>query len=190
MAIPIEIGPRDEEERIPNEAESEIETEETEGVKIGDVIDSGGEKMRVMGYTAPKGNPGRCFVLEKLTSDEMRKYQQREDIIEGKIKNQIESNPDAIVDAEQARKYWGRLYDQAGDGDKMDMQINEIYAKRYEQGAESMRNKVLILEQKLQLAKDEAEKQALNSEITQLNNDIASNEREAHYRRGYNNPKK
>ncbi|MBI2054121.1 MAG: hypothetical protein HYT36_02210 [Candidatus Staskawiczbacteria bacterium] len=186
MAIPIEMGPREEE----NPDENEQIFEETEGIKIRDIINHGDKKMRVMGYTAPKDNPGRAFMLEELSPDELKKYQQREEIISGKVKNQIESNPNAIVDTDQARKYWGRLYDETGDGDRMDMQINEIYAKRYEQGAQNNRDKILLAEQKLKFAKNKAEEQALLSQIEQLKDDILFNEKEANASRGYNNPKK
>jgi len=187
MAIPIEMG---HENRDENKNEEGVEEAETEGVKIGDIIDSGGRNMKVTGYTAPEGNPGRAFVTEKLSDEELEKYQQRENIVAGKIKNQIEANPDAIVDVEQARKYWGRLYDEAGNGNRMDMQINEIYAQRYEEGVRQMKDRILVEEQRLKFVKNEAEKQAILSNIEQLRKDIASNEKESHDRRGYNNPGK
>ena len=122
--------------------------------------------------------------------DEEEKAKQRESIITGLVKHQVESNPNAIVDMEQAKKYWGRFYDEANQGEKLDMQINESYAQKYEEGIRQKRDGVLILEQKLNLAESKKEKEEIIGEIEKLREDILSNEGEIHARRGYRKPKK
>ena len=163
-------------------------TEEINGIKAGDVIDFAGKKVRVRGFTAPKGDPGRAFMVEELKPEELEAYQQRGQIILGKVKHQIEANPNAIVDVEQAKKYWGRLYDEAGNGDRMEMQINEIYAQRYEEMARYARERMLVLEQQLNSAQSEGEKQALLSEIVAERDFAIEMEQEAKNRRSYTNP--
>ena len=182
-----EGGPSPEEMGVKPEGQEKT-TEEIKGIKTGDVIDFAGKKVRVRGFTAPEGNPGRAFMVEELKPEELKEYQQREQIILGKIKHQIEANPNAIVDVEQAKKYWGRLYDEAGNGDRMEMQINEIYAQRYEEMAKYARERMLALEKQLNSAQSEGEKQALLSKIVEERDFAIEIEQEAKHRRSYTNP--
>ena len=182
-----EGGPSPEEMGIKPERQEKA-AEEIKGIKAGDVVDFAGKKVRVRGFTAPEGNPGRAFMVEELKPEELKAYQQREQIILGKIKHQIEANPNAIVDVEQAKKYWGRLYDEAGNGDRMEMEINEIYAQRYEEMAKYARERMLALEQQLNSAKSEGEKQALLSKIVEERDFAIEIEQEAKHRRSYTNP--
>ena len=129
---------------------------------------------------------------EKAKAQKMgeMKAEQREEIIDGLVQHQIEENPNAIVDKEQAKKYWGRFYDEASQGARMDMQINESYAQKYEEGLELMKRDLLILEQKLGLAETKEEKREVTREIEKLREDIEEQKGEIHARRGYGKPKK
>ncbi len=124
---------------------------------------------------------------QKMEED---KAKQREKIIDGLVQHQIEENPNAIVDKEQAKKYWGRFYDESSQGAKMDMQINEVYAKRYEEGFRTMKDEMLILEQKLSLAETEKEKRGILGDIEKLREEINNQQDEIHARGGYGKPKK
>ena len=182
-----EGGPSPKEMGVKPEGQEKA-TEEIKGIKAGDVIDFAGKKVRVRGFTAPEGNPGRAFMVEELKPEELEAYQQREQIILGKIKHQIEANPNAIVIVEEAKKYWGKLYDEAGNGDRMEMQINEVYAQRYEEMAKYARERMLVLEQQLNSAQNEGEKQALLSKIVEERDFAIEIEQEAKHRRSYTNP--
>lgn len=153
--------------------------------KAGDVIDFAGKKVKIKGFTAPEGHPGRAFMVEDLNEEELAKYKQREYIIMGKVKAQIEANPNAIVDVEQAKKYWGRMYDEAGQGSKLEMQINEIYAQRYEEMARLARERMMKLEQELNNVQNEAEKQAILAKIVEEREFLQEMEQEAKQRRSY-----
>lgn len=125
-------------------------------------------------------------LLSKEESQEaIEKAKQREGIISGKIKQQIEANPDAIIDVEQARKYWGQMYDEADQGAKLEMQLNEIYAKKYEEYARLSRERMLVLEQKLNEAGSEKETQSLLAQLVEERDFGIEMEREANCRRGY-----
>jgi len=167
----------------------EQESEETEiptpKYNTGDIIDFDGKKVRVKGFTAPEGQPGRAFMVEDLTEDELRDYKQREEVITGKVKGQIEANPNSLVDIEQAKKYWGRIYDETNKGDRMEMQLNEIYAQKYEENARFSRDQILKLEQQLDDAGTEAEKQAIFAKIAEWRDNIQLAEEEAKHRRNY-----
>jgi len=125
-------------------------------------------------------------MLSKEESQEaIERAKQREEIISGKIKQQIEANPNAIVDVEQARKYWGRMYDEAGQGGKMEMQLNEIYAQKYESYAKFARERMMALEQKLNEATSEEEKQSILVKIVEERDFAIEMEDEAKHRRSY-----
>jgi len=162
--------------------ETEIATPE---YRTGDIIDFHGKKVRVKGFTAPEGQPGRAFVVEDLTEDELREHKQREDVIMGKVKGQIEANPNAFVDIEQAKKYWGRIYDETDKGERMEMQLHEIYAQKYEEMARFSRERIAELEQKLNDVETEAEKQAILAKIAEWRDNIQVTEEEAKQRRNY-----
>jgi hypothetical protein len=125
------------------------------------------------------------MLSEEESQEAVERAKQREEIISGKIKKQIEANPNAIVDVEQARKYWGRLFDEAGQGDKLEMQLNEIYAQKYEEAARLARERMMELEQKLNDAKSEDEKQALLVKIVEERDFAKEMEQEASHRRSY-----
>ena len=124
---------------------------------------------------------------QKMKED---KAKQREEIIEGLVQHQVEENPNAIVDHEQAKKYWGRFYDKASQGVRMDMHINESYAQKYEEVFEMMKNEMLILEQKLNLTETKKEKREVTEQIEKLREEMNSQQDEIHARRGYGKPKK
>ena len=125
------------------------------------------------------------MLSEEESQDAIEKAKQREEIITGKIKHQIEANPNATVDVEQARKYWGRMYDKAGQGSKLEMQLNEIYAQKYEESARLARERMMELEQKLNEARSEEEKQALLVKIVEERDFATEMEEEAKHRRSY-----
>jgi len=101
---------------------------------------------------------------------------QREKIIEGKIKAQREANPNSVIIVEQARKYWGKLYDNASPGMRMDSQVEESYATRYEKGLIWMRKEMLNLEAQLNKTQTESERQKLLKSIADLRNNIGEQE--------------
>ncbi len=140
-----------------------------------------------------KGSESHIKATEQKVEQEKAKEdaaKQREEIINGLIQHQIEENPNAIVDKEQAKKYWGRFYDQANQGAKNEMQIHELYAQKYEQGIDLMKNDLAILEQKLTLAESKEEKRELKRKIEEAKEGIEEQKQEIHARRGYGKPKK
>jgi len=125
-------------------------------------------------------------MLSKEESQEaIERAKQRESIISGKIKHQIEANPNAIVDVEQARKYWGQMYDEAGQGSKLEMQLNEIYAQKYEDYVKFARERMMALEQQLNKATSEEETQSILAKIIDERNFAIEMEEEAKHRRSY-----
>lgn len=137
----------------------------------------------------PDGSWDYSKAMVMLSNEEspeaVERAKQREEIISGKIKHQIEANPNAIVDVEQARKYWGRMYDEAGQGDKLEMQLNEIYAQKYEDYAKFARERMLALEQQLNEATSEEETQSILVKIVEERNFAIEMEEEAKHRRSY-----
>ena len=129
----LEGAPLGQEDKV--EAGQETVTEQIMGIGTGDIIDVAGKKVRIRGFTAPEGDPGRALMIDEISPEEIRAYELKEQTILGKIKDMIKANPNATIDAEQARKYWEGLYDKAGNGEKMEMQINEMYAQKYEERA-------------------------------------------------------
>ncbi len=152
--------------------------------RVGKIIDFAGKRVRISGFTAKKGDPTRAFMTENLSAEELEADKQREEVILGKIKGQIEANPDALIDTEQARKYWGRIYDESGkSGERMEMQMNELYAQKYQEIARAAREQMMLLERSLNSAKDEAEKQAILSQIVNERDTAIEMEKEAAKRR-------
>lgn len=155
--------------------------------KVGDVIDFAGKKSRITGFTSSEPGKG-LFMVETLSPEEERANKQRDQIIMGKIKAQIEANPNAtLVDMEQAKKYWGRLYDEAGSGQRMEAQVNEIYAQKYEEMAKAATERMQDLEKQLNNVRTEAEKQALFAKIAEERDFIIEMKRESMQRRSYKN---
>ncbi len=146
------------------------------------------EMEYIGGKFVRKGSESHKKAKEQKMEEQIA--EQREEIIDGLVRHQIEENPNAIVDKEQAKKYWGRFYDESSNGARMDMQINESYAQKYEEGLELMKRDMLILEQKLGLAESKEEKREVTREIEKLREDIVEQQNEIHARRGYGKPKK
>ncbi|MSU54695.1 MAG: hypothetical protein EXS48_02605 [Candidatus Staskawiczbacteria bacterium] len=145
------------------------------------------------GKFVKRGSESHRKATEQKAEQEKAKEdaaKQREEIIDGLVQHQIEENPNAIIDKEQAKKYWGRFYDQANQGAKNEMQIHELYAQKYEQGVEGYKNEILVLEQKLILAESKKEKEEITEKIKKLEEDIEDQKGEIHARRGYGKPKK
>lgn len=153
------------------------------GIKTGDIIDFAGKKMKVQGM-GPEGS-GFAFMARDLTPEEQDAYAQREAIVGGKIKNQIESNPQATVDVEGARRYWRRMYDEAGNGQRMEMQLNEIYAQKYEVAARLARERMQVLELELNLVTARGEREAVLAKIVEEREFAIEMDAEANARRGY-----
>lgn len=126
------------------------------------------------------------MISEEEAKEEADRLKQREEIITGKVKAQIEScPPNAWVDAEAARKRWGKIYDSTSQTGKSEMQLNEIYAQIYEKNARLAREKIIELESELNEAKTEAEKQAILVKIVKDRNFAQEMENEATERRKY-----
>ncbi len=155
--------------------------------KVGDVIDFAGKKSRIKGFTSSEPGKG-FFMVETLSPEDEQKHKQREQIVMGKIKAQIEANPNAtLVDMEQAKKYWGRLYDEAGSGQRMEAQVNEIYAQRYEELAKAATERMQDMEKQLNKVQTDMEKQALFAKIAEERDFIIEMTREALQRRSNKN---
>ena len=152
---------------------------------------AGEEKPRYV--VGAKKNPdgswdySRAMVIlsQEESLEAIEQARQREQFISGRIKHQIEANPNAVVDVEQARKYWGRMYDEADQGERLEGQLNEIYAQKYEEYARLARERMLELEQKLNHTTTEEEQQSLLVKIVEERTLAMEMEAEAKNRRGY-----
>lgn len=135
---------------------------------------------------------GKLVEKKEESSDkrEGAEARQREEIIAGLVKHQIETEKDSIIDQERAKEYWENFYDNATQGQKMDMQVNEIYAQRYEKGLAKKKDDLAILEEKLRLADTKSEEKNIQGQIEQLKEYIAENEKDVIERRGFLKPKK
>jgi hypothetical protein len=137
----------------------------------------------------PDGSWDCSKAMVRLSSAESKeaieRARQRDAVISGKIKHQIEANPSTFIDVEQARTYWGRMYDEAEQGARLEMQLNEIYAQKYEEYAKSARERMVLLERKLGKAKSEREIQTILVKIVEERDFIIEMEKEARCRRGY-----
>lgn len=71
-------------------------------------------------------------------------------------------------------------------GQKADADLNEIYAKKYEESSRLGRERMMELERKLGGAKSESEKQDILAEIAKERDHIQEMNSEAEHRRRYN----
>ena len=71
-------------------------------------------------------------------------------------------------------------------GQKVDADLNEIYAKKYEESSRLGRERMMALESKLNSAQGEGEKQQILAEIAKERDHIEEMNSEAKHRRGYN----
>ena len=124
-------------------------------------------------------------ISENESPEEAEGREQREKIIMGKIKAQIEANPNSWVDVEQAKKYWGDIYDNARDIPKMEMQLNEIYAQKYEEMVKLARERMMALEENLNNAGSEEESKEIIKKIIEEREFAQEMEKEADARRNY-----
>jgi hypothetical protein len=137
----------------------------------------------------PDGSWDCSKAMVRLSSAESKeaieRARQRDAVISGKIKHQIEANPSTFIDVEQARTYWGRMYDEAEQGARLEMQLNEIYAQKYEDYAKFARERMMALEQKLNEATSEEEKQSILAKIIEERDFAIEMGEEAKHRRSY-----
>jgi len=171
---------------IPEEHQEDLETEQ----KPDDMENSVSDKRHVVGAIKnPDGTWDYSKAMVMFTDDESKEAQgkakQREEIILGKVKLLIEANPNAYVDVDQARKFWGDLYDNAHPGSKLEMQVNEIYAQKYEKIALLAMERMKELEQKANSAETEEEVQEFLVKIIDERNFAIEMGEEAQHRRSY-----
>lgn len=128
-----------------------------------------------------------------MTESERKEYQdkkykdEREDLINEKVKQYIEAHPNAPENViENIRKNVGNALDFGEQAQNVDKQINENYRKLYEEGIRNAKEKIELLEARMKLAEDDAERQALQSQIVELRNVVIDNEKEVKARRKYN----
>ena len=89
----LEGAPLGQEDKV--EAGQETVTEQIMGIGTGDIIDVAGKKVRIRGFTAPEGDPGRALMIDEISPEEIRAYELKEQTILGKIKDMIKANPNA-----------------------------------------------------------------------------------------------
>lgn len=165
-----------------------MNSNETNGPSLAEM---GIEKHRLVvgAEKKPDGSWDFSKAMVMLSPEEgqeaVDKFRQREEIINGRIKHQIEANPNSIVDVEQARSYWGELYDNAGSGQRLEMQLNEIYAQKYEESAKLAAERMMKLEEELNDAENEDDRQSILARIVEERDFIQEMNNEANQRRGY-----
>jgi hypothetical protein len=159
-----------------------------------------GSSARVRGYEGSKEVPHYNMIgvvqnpdgsldysrsAVRLSPEEVEKIRQRSAVIIGRIKHQIESNPDAFIDEEKAWECWGSIYDEAGNGERMDMQLNEIYAQKYEEMARLATEKMNEYERQLSSAKSDNERRQILERLIEQRDFAIEMKEEAKKRRGY-----
>lgn len=180
---PEEIGVIPQEIESPAATESGAESSDIARVKSGDIISLGNKKVKVVGFTAPEGDPGRALFTKEPTTQELEKYEMRQAFLNKRTSSFIESAPTATPkEVDSVRQEWGKIYDR---GLGADMQINKLYELRFRENAQYWRDKILTLENSMNRAQDEAEKQAIQAQIIEARESAEHFSQEAEHRKRY-----
>ncbi len=168
-------------EGVPNQKKYKAEVPTIEATNF-EVTDVNGEPMRVAGYTGPEGSTGRMKVLEDITAKDIQDNlteQQAEQMAHDHVMRMKENNP--LVDVNKEMAIWTRAFK---SGPKMEAEINEAYAKKTENHLTNLRVEMLRLEEGLNSAKTDEEREAGFKRIEEFRAEMLKWQKEIDYRRG------